>query len=499
MTPTLLRDDALVSTPDGFALRLSLPWIRSLPLRCVTGLRVTIDGEDVPSAAALLDGRSVPLDELGDESGWWFLQDRLELRAEGRLTPGAHDVEVAVTLSVPYLQAAPDAPLTLPFRESRSLHLGDAGAAGQPLGASGSGPAHAEDRVAVEPAAGAPESAAAAGAALPAGWTLGVSTFNWTPEVLLAERPAHEIVVDVARRGIAQTMELEAGQVWRSFPVPSPAEVEALRDDLAASGASIAVVGLNLDEWSSPTRRRSEQERYDFLVPQIEAAHQVGATGVRLPIGQAGPDLQRRLLPLLHDRGLTLFEEVQGQQTPPSPAHREACEAIVDLNDPRLRFVVDISILMPALPESYLVELEAGGVPAELIARLRDEWRDPATHDAVVGLLRSGGVPPAVHTLYMDLLIRFGRSEVGDLAEILPFTGAVHLKFWDLDDESERVSRPIRELAGALAATGFTGTLASEWGGHEWLDDDPTEITRGHLALARSALSSGAAVSGRVS
>lgn len=75
----------------------------------------------------------------------------------------------------------------------------------------------------------------------------------------------------------------------------------------------------------------------------------------------------------------------------------------------------------------------------------------------------------------------------------------MHLKFWDLDDESERVSRPIRELAGALAATGFTGTLASEWGGHEWLDDDPTEITRGHLALARSALSSGAAVSGRVS
>ena len=32
MTLTALRDDALRSTDDGFALRLGLPWIRSLPL-----------------------------------------------------------------------------------------------------------------------------------------------------------------------------------------------------------------------------------------------------------------------------------------------------------------------------------------------------------------------------------------------------------------------------------------------------------------------------------
>lgn len=103
--------------------------------------------------------------------------------------------------------------------------------------------------------------------------------------------------------------------------------------------------------------------------------------------------------------------------------------------------------------------------------------------------LRSGQVPGPVHTLYMNLLVRFGRSCVEDLASILPLLGAVHLKFWDLDDADDRLSDPLRDVGAALRVTGFTGTLCSEWGGQEWLDDDPWETTSRHLALAAALLS----------
>ncbi|TAJ48716.1 MAG: restriction endonuclease subunit R [Herbiconiux sp.] len=328
-------------------------------------------------------------------------------------------------------------------------------------------------------------------ATLPEGWVLAASGFNWTPEIIDRKRSAHDITVGIVADGVAEVVEIEAGQVWRGFPAPDGDEVDALRDGLAAVGGRIGIVGGSIDDWSSPSRRRTDEERLAFLRPQLEAAARAGAVGIRLPIGQAGPTLLDRVLPVLHELELTLFEEVQGQQTPQSPAHREACEEIVRRDDPRLRFVVDISLLMPSLPPSYLERLAAGGVPSELVRRLSDEWLDPATLDAVRGLLGSGGVPPAVHTLYMDLLIRFGRSAVGDLAGILPFTSAVHLKFWDLDDAGGRVSQPIRDIAAALDSTGFAGTLTSEWGGHEWLDDDPTAMTRAHLALARRAITEG--------
>ena len=69
----------------------------------------------------------------------------------------------------------------------------------------------------------------------------------------------------------------------------------------------------------------------------------------------------------------------------------------------------------------------------------------------------------------------------------MPLVGGFHLKFWDLDDADGRVWQPVRELGRALAATGFDGVLTSEWGGHEWLDADPGEMTRAHIAGAQEA------------
>jgi hypothetical protein len=287
-------------------------------------------------------------------------------------------------------------------------------------------------------------------------------------------------------------IELEPGQLWRSFPESADTEVDAFRAGLTAAGGSVSIVGASLDDWLSPTRRRDEDERFAFLLPQLRAAHRVGAAGVRLPIGQAGEPLLRRLLPVLAELDLVLYEEIQGQQTPAAPGTAPALEAIARLDDPHVRVLLDISMLMPSLPPTYVELLRRSGVDEALLSRLGTDWRDPATNGAVIDALRSGGVPPQVHTAFMNLLVRFGRSRASDLRGILPLIGAVHLKFWDLDDTDERVSGPIRDIAAELAAGGFSGTLCSEWGGHEWLDDDAADMTRRHLALAGQALRAGA-------
>ncbi len=330
-------------------------------------------------------------------------------------------------------------------------------------------------------------------AATPDTWTFCASSFNWVPEIIAARRTASDIVTGIVEQGVADTVELEPGLLWRSFPSPDAAEVDLFRGNLAAAGGKVSTVGASLDDFTSPTAARSAQERLDFLLPQLSAAARVGADGVRLPIGQAGPDLLCRLQPHLHALDLVLYEEIQGRQAPTDAATAQALETIASLADERVRVLVDISMLMPALPLTYLDELSRGGIPAELVARLATEWRNPKTMDAVFSLLRSGQVPPQVHTLFMDLVIRFGRSDAADLRDILPLVGAFHLKFWDLEDDGGRVSQPLRELGSLLGGTGFSGTLTSEWGGHEWLRDDPTGMTRRHLALASTALAAGLA------
>lgn len=443
MTLPMLRDDALRATADGFELALSLPWIRSLPMESLQGITVRVDGNEVSAAPT-------------SRRGWWHLQDRVPVHAPQPLSPGAHDVELSFTLAVPYLAAGPDGPLVLPFRERRSLTLqpGDA-----------------------------------AVAALPDGWTLTASAFNWTPDVIDARRSAADLAVEIVRGGVAEAIEIEAGQSWRSYPQPLDAEVDALRDALAAAGGRVSIVGASIDDWTADGRRRTDEERLAFLVPQLRAAARVGAIGARVPLGQAGPNLLRLVQPTLHELDIVLFEEAQGQQTPMAAA--TAYDAIAALDDPHIRVLLDISMLMPALPVTYLDMLRRGGIPEELMHRLEHAWREPETHAAVIALLRSGRVPAPVHTLFMNLLVRFGRTDAAELRGILPLVSGVHLKFWDLDDADGRVSAPIRAVAHELRAAGFTGTLCSEWGGNEWLDDDAAAMTRAHLALARPLLAEG--------
>ena len=472
MALPLLLDDALVATESGFALRVSLPWIRSMPLAGVTDLAVHIDGSPAP-VTMRLDGRDVEPAALAAEPGWWFIQDRLELRGGRMLRPGAHDVAVSFVLVVPYLQAGPSGPLTLPFRAERALDLGDA-ASVRPYST-------AARAIVREPEGTSQDD-------VPGEWTISASAFNWTPEVIRAERPAADIAVGVVEDRVASHIEIEAGQVWRSFPEPSDAEVDALRERLAAADGAVTIVGASLDDWASATRRRTEEERLAFLVPQLRAAARLGARGVRVPFGQTGPELLRLAQPVLHELDVVLYEEIQGQQTLDVPAVATNLELLQELDDPRIRVLIDISLLMPSLPPSYLEELRDGGVDEDLVRRLETEWRAPETHQAVVAMLREGRVPPAVQTLFMNLLVRFGRSDVAELEPLLPLTSGVHLKFWDLDDTDGRVSRPIGDIGAALRRTGFAGTLTSEWGGHEWLDADPTTTTRAHLDLARRVL-----------
>jgi hypothetical protein len=324
----------------------------------------------------------------------------------------------------------------------------------------------------------------------PDNWTLSASAFNLTPEVIRAEYSATDLAVSLVTTGTADAIEVELGQLWRSFPSPLIAEAAALRNELARAGGRVSIVGVSIDDWTASSRRRTDDERFAFLEPQLRASAALGAVGARLPIGQAGHGLLQRLLPLLHELDLVLFEEAQGPQTPSNPAHTSHYDEIARIDDPHIRLLLDISMLMPALPVTYLDRLERAGINDGLMRRLHEEWRDPSTTDAVVATLRSGGVPPAIHTLFMNLLVRFGRSDVGELAGVLPLIAGIHLKFWDLEDEDRRVSQPISELSTALRGSSFVGTMCSEWGGHEWLDANPWVTTQSHLALARDALAS---------
>src|SRR5438034_3887733 len=106
LTDQVIGDGSLRAAEDGFAFVLRMPWYRALPLSCLEGLEVGIDGESVPSEELRLslNGATYSLADLPPlYDDWWYVADPAEVLAprSGGLAPGEHELDVTVALRIP--------------------------------------------------------------------------------------------------------------------------------------------------------------------------------------------------------------------------------------------------------------------------------------------------------------------------------------------------------------------------------------------------------------
>lgn len=99
------------TSADGvFSFPLSEPWYRSLPVSCIAGLEVRVNGEEIaPERIAIeIDGvrRSIAACADAVES-YWFIQDSATVHIDGvQVGETAHVVAHLVT-RIPYIMVSP--------------------------------------------------------------------------------------------------------------------------------------------------------------------------------------------------------------------------------------------------------------------------------------------------------------------------------------------------------------------------------------------------------
>jgi Domain of unknown function (DUF6379) len=105
----VIRDGSLQTTETGFSFDLRLPWYRALPLACVEGLEVTLDGIKTPAEDLSLeiDGTTYALDDLAPlHDRAWYVTDAARVTAEGA-EPAAHgnehELDVTIHVRIPYI------------------------------------------------------------------------------------------------------------------------------------------------------------------------------------------------------------------------------------------------------------------------------------------------------------------------------------------------------------------------------------------------------------
>jgi hypothetical protein len=104
----VIGEEGLSATPKGLRLAMRLPWYRSLPFSTVEVGSLSIDGEAVDLANAVIeyDGASWPLSENGEKvNSFWFVRDSAFLLLPGKDLPAgsSHDVALNIFVSPPYI------------------------------------------------------------------------------------------------------------------------------------------------------------------------------------------------------------------------------------------------------------------------------------------------------------------------------------------------------------------------------------------------------------
>jgi hypothetical protein len=108
LTDQVIADHSLRAVEGGFQFDVRLPWYRALPVACVEGLDVVIDGDAVPAEALEieLNGEAYALADLPPRhEDWWCVADAAPVTVPltGGLGAGEHTLEATIHVRIPYI------------------------------------------------------------------------------------------------------------------------------------------------------------------------------------------------------------------------------------------------------------------------------------------------------------------------------------------------------------------------------------------------------------
>jgi hypothetical protein len=327
--------------------------------------------------------------------------------------------------------------------------------------------------------------------------TLGTTLFSLTPDWRLGA-DAVSLLERVAGASCGPAIEIIGHQAWRDFPRLSAEDERSFGETVDRLGLIPVALGVYTDLFRRPGRQMTDEEAYDDLQPQLQVASRLGFRLVRATLGMS-PELLRRVTDECERLGIVLTFEVQGANTPDSPAVVDILTLQEQAGSPYLGLTLDFSLSMPDPPAALETALRRRGTDHAVVVAVDRAWRSAQPLGARMGeaLAAVKGQPAeeSLTVLVAGLLGRAGRGQPQDWIDALPLVHHAHAKFWDPDVESVR--EPHAAWLSALNAAGYDGAVVSEWGGHELLDTadvDALTVTRAHLDLLTELTSNRAAV-----
>jgi hypothetical protein len=321
----------------------------------------------------------------------------------------------------------------------------------------------------------------------------GTTTFSFTDEWLARKLTLPQLLGRIAELELGPGLELVGFQTWRGFPMLTRDEVldfRRLADELELEPTAL---GAYADLARRPDRLMTVFEAVEFLRPQIELAHTLGFTLLRLHAG-IPVEVLEELASTAERAGVTLATEFQGGQSPESPAVAAIVELRERLDTPAIALVLDFSVSMRAVPAPFVDAVCRAGLSREQADTLVALWDSGATTPELFSALSRTGASTAAIVEAQSGFVRCGQQDPRAWLPLVPAVAYAHAKFWWPEADGSDPTVRTADLLALLSDGGFDGVVATEWGGNAWQEADEVdafEVSSRHSSYCKSVISNG--------
>ncbi|NHN36861.1 sugar phosphate isomerase/epimerase [Pseudomaricurvus alcaniphilus] len=320
---------------------------------------------------------------------------------------------------------------------------------------------------------------------------LGSTLYSFTTEYHNHDYSFESLIRRIAAENLGPGLEIVGFQSIKGFPVVSDAYADWFRGLIDEVGLELSCLGINSDFGINRDRKMTEDELFDYHVPQLHAAAKLGFPLIRYQYG-AGPEAIKRLVPEAEKLGLKLALEIHAShhvQHPVILAFREMYEQV---NSPLLGFIPDFGASVHSVPPSFLDFVRSIGVAESMIDLALEVWHAGGNGSEMAAqfyqkAVAMGGDADLILELF-PIFGLFSRQDPRDWAEIMPQTFHIHGKFFDFADDGAEASIDYASTLKVFVEGDFNGYMSSEYEGHHWTDADAFDKVRRHHALASSIL-----------
>jgi sugar phosphate isomerase/epimerase len=289
---------------------------------------------------------------------------------------------------------------------------------------------------------------------------LGVALHSFTAEYV-ALKWSFEDLIELADY-LGGGVEITGPAHHRGYPHVTIEFERTFKSAVERFGVTPTCYGSYADPFTLPTRNRSPDELFEFIVPQLEGAARLGFPVVRLQF--FSHVIAERLLPMAERLNLKMGYELHAPLTFESSTVQGLLEQIERLDSPHLGLIPDCGIFASSVSQGHIGRARAAGVQQDVIQQALALWSDGIDLGPALETLRASGLSEQQVAPVEMFWGSFGRSDPANLVTHRDKIVHMHGKFFTMANGEEPNLR-YRDVVSALIEGGYKGWLSSEYEG----------------------------------